>query len=344
MCTQPGLLPDGTEFACRKCWQCRERKIDDWVGRCIAENKTAIAAHSITLTYGRDELGEEDHFRAAWLTYSDVQKYFKRLRKDGYKFRYLVAGEYGSTKGRAHWHLLMFWENKVPPHELTTVVAKRFDNKYWPHGYQHWEKPTAASIRYVCKYIQKDIGKEERQGHLSMSKKPPLGYAYFRNLAQKYVDAGLAPQNLEYHFPEVKDKNGRPKQFHMTGTTARNFIEQYKALWLDQQGGHHPNSTLIDEYDDKQALDTYEPMRELYQPKLRPVYQGTGPYRGRDPLTGEMGFYSDDENSRWWYRENGDEYSWQRETKAERSDLGHSYPVLLQAIERDRARYSQNGQ
>ncbi|WP_221724636.1 hypothetical protein, partial [Ochrobactrum sp. SFR4] len=64
-----------------------ETKIDDWVGRCVAENKTAIAAHSISLTYGRDENDSVDHLHAAWLTYSDVQKYFKRLRKAKYKFR-----------------------------------------------------------------------------------------------------------------------------------------------------------------------------------------------------------------------------------------------------------------
>ena len=345
MCLQPGLLSDGTEIACRKCWQCQERKIDDWVGRCIAENKTAIAAHSITLTYGRDELGEEDHFRAAWLTYSDVQKFFKRLRKAKYKFRYLVCGEYGSEKGRAHWHLIIFWLNRVPEHELTTSrwIPKRFNNRYWPHGYQHWEKAHAKNIRYVCKYIQKDIGKDEKQGHLSMSKKPPIGYDYFNNLAQKYVDAGLAPQDLKYRFPDVRKQDGSPKEFHMTGTTARNFIDAYKALWKQQYGGHHPVSVMIDEFDDKQARDTYEPIRETYQPKLRPVYGGSDPLRGRDPLTGKMGFFSDDENNRWWYRENGDEYSWQKEIKVQKVEHDKTYLVLQQAIQRDRAQRVQNG-
>lgn len=329
MCTTPSLLPDGTEVSCRKCWQCLERKIDDWVGRCIAENKTAIAAHSITLTYGRDENGNEDHYRAAWLTYSDIQKFFKRLRRDGYKFRYLVCGEYGSTKGRAHWHLLMFWTNKVPPHELTTRVAKRFENKYWPHGYQHWEKPTPASIRYVCKYIQKDIGKEEKQGHLSMSKKPPLGFLYFQNLARKYVDAGLAPQDLVYRFPEVRDKNGKPKDFHMTGTTARNFIEQYKSLWSLTQGGHFPNSTLIEEHDDKLARGTYEPTKEPFRFPIKPVFLGSGPFIGRDPIEEREGLYSDNEDGRFWYRKDEEQYTWQKETSA-RKEPTKSNPIIQQ--------------
>lgn len=327
MCANPGRLHDGTVIACRKCWQCQERKIDDWVGRCIAENKTAVAAHSITLTYGRDEGGAEDHFRSAWLTYSDVQKFFKLLRFDGYKFRYLVAGEYGSMKGRAHWHGLIFWypNNRkdgavVPPHELTTVTARRFENKYWPHGFQHWEAPNAASIRYVCKYINKDQGKEERQGHLAMSKKPPLGDAYFRLLAQRYVDQGLAPQDARYAFPDVKDKNGLPKQFYMGGATARNFIEYYKAAWRCQRGGHHPNSTWIEEHDDKIERLTYMPPKDRWAIHVMPPEMGGEVKRGRDPLDGRERLFSETATFRWWYRKDGEEYKWQRGERLEKRE------------------------
>lgn len=333
MCLTPGKLADGTEFACRKCWQCQERRIDDWVGRCIAENKTAVAAHSITLTYGRDEYGNEDHMRSAWLTYSDVQKFFKLLRFDGYKFRYIVCGEYGSTKGRAHWHLIMFWQGKVPPHELTVTKRneRRFENKYWPHGFQHWEKPSPASIRYVCKYIQKDIGKAERQGHLSMSKKPPLGFDYFRDLAGRYVSQGLAPQDLTYKFADVYGKDGTRKVFHMSGTTAHNYIEQYKAAWLRQRGGfwmmgsRHgqdwPNSVLIDEHDDKIARADYFPEKERFH-RLKAPWGGSGPFLGHDPLLKQQRAYSDDDSGRWWYRPTEDGYAWQRENAT--SETGQS--------------------
>lgn len=249
MCVKLSLLPNGSEVNCRKCWQCREQKVDDWVGRCLAESKTSTACHSITLTYGEDETGEKDHLRAAILTYSDLQRMFKHLRVDGYKFKYFAVGEYGSMKGRAHWHLMIFWAGKVPPHELSTVTEKRFHNKYWPHGFQHWEKPTAKSIRYVCKYIQKDMGKDERQGHLAMSKKPPLGNEYFHKLAGKYVAQGLAPQDLFYSFPEVKDKNGKPKRFYMTGVTATNYLEAFCVQWAASGQGFTPNSPVVDEYE-----------------------------------------------------------------------------------------------
>ncbi|MER9489796.1 hypothetical protein NKI50_28135 [Mesorhizobium sp. M0563] len=334
MCLNPGRLPDGTEFACRKCWQCSERRIDDWVGRCLAENKTANVGHSITLTYGRDEDGNEDHFRAAWLTYSDVQKFFKLLRRDGYKFRYLVCGEYGSEKGRAHWHLLMFWQGKVPPHELTTSRwnQKRFENKYWPHGFQHWEKPNAKSIRYVCKYIQKDIGKDERQGHISMSKKPPLGDQYFYELALKYVKAGLAPQDLTYRFPEVKDTKGKPKLFFMGGATAQNFIRYYQALWfLHQSAKHHPNSTIIEEHDDRLARGRYDPIPEPRRYPVQAPFSGTGPYLGRCPEDNRATLYSDADGVRWWYRKGKEGYAWLREKETDGGTLtqsdGNTYAI-----------------
>lgn len=253
LCKTPGKLPDGTEIPCRKCSHCAEQRVTDWVGRCYAESKTAVATNSLTLTYGRDEQGNSDHFRAAWLTYSDMQKYFKRLRRDGYQFRYLVAGEYGSTKGRAHWHAIMFWAGKVPPHKLTTSDHDKhfWHDEYWPHGHQIWKKAHEKSVRYVCKYIQKDVGKEEQQAIFRMSKKPPIGHDFFRQLAMRYVEAGLAPQDMTYSFPEVKGKDGKPRKFYMGETTLRNYLETYKALWRRHKGGWHPQSDLIDWHDDR---------------------------------------------------------------------------------------------
>ena len=136
MCISPNTLSDGTQVACRNCWQCRADRINDWVGRCIAESKTAVASHAITLTYGRvhlstenDAYGDAEHPRAAVLTYSDVQKYFKLLRRHGYPLRYFAVGEYGSLKGRAHWHIIAFWQDKAPPHELNTRRSCRRSGK-----------------------------------------------------------------------------------------------------------------------------------------------------------------------------------------------------------------------
>lgn len=256
MCINPSTLTNGQAVACRICWQCVERRILDWSGRCIAESKTSVASHSITLTYGRDEFGNEDHLRAKVLTYSDVQKYLKKLRFNGYPLRYLVAGEYGPEKGRTHWHLIAFWQDKVPPHTL----KKNFNESHWDHGFSFWDDVGINSVRYCCKYLQKDRDKDEKQSHMSMSKIPPLGANYFDKLAQKYVDQGLAPQDLTYSFPDVRSPNtGKKYQFTMMNTSAKMFMQVYLAKWEARYPGViHPYSEILQEYEDSLVPDDTE--------------------------------------------------------------------------------------
>ena len=250
MCTAPGKLRTGQLIGCRKCWQCKERRVNDWVGRNIAESRTARASHFVTLTYGRDlTYGSVDHERAAVLTYSDVQKFFKRVRKT-HKCRYFVVGEYGSKKGRAHWHVLIYWKNKRPQRKLDENI----DDPWWTHGFALWRNCTPETIRYACKYIQKDIGEMEQQGHMSMSKKPPLGTEYFRGLAQQYVDQSLAPQDLIFGWRDVRDAKGQKVPFYMSATVARDFIDAYVELWGKTHGKKHaPWSELVEEYQDRKT-------------------------------------------------------------------------------------------
>lgn len=264
MCITPLKLSDGTLIACRKCWQCRENRVNDWVGRCIAESETAVASNSITLTYGRDEDGNDDHLRAAVLTYSDVQKYFKLLRRHGYPCRYFAIGEYGSVKGRSHWHVVVFWQGDVPPHDLES----RFMERHWPHGWSYWEKPNPAAIRYVCKYIQKDMGKAERQGHLAMSKKPPLGHEYFQQLAGRYVDQGVAPIEPYYWFGHVLNDEGKPVKFYMSGVTLDNFCQAFLDQWAARYGTHPPHSQVIEDYEDRMAKRPEELRLERFVPRV----------------------------------------------------------------------------
>lgn len=300
MCTAPNRLADGTLVGCRNCWQCKETAVDDWSGRCIAESKTATAPFWITLTYGREldsnwkQTGPSDHLRASLLTYSDVQKYFKRLRKRrkiggkwvSYPCRYFCVGEYGSEKGRAHWHMLVFWQGAVPPHEPSTRDRPvRFDEPHWPHGFSQWEplsgldgESVASAVRYCCKYIQKDIGKAEQQRRLAMSKKPLIGAAWLHEYAAQHVRQGLAPQDLHYSFPDVLEKDGRRKRFMLRpgSASADLFCQTYLDLWAEAhdceplrnrdgviynftgRGNPPPPSELIEAYGDKLAAKEVE--------------------------------------------------------------------------------------
>lgn len=256
MCINPAVLANGQSVACHKCWQCVRRKIDDWTGRCIAESQTSVATHSVTLTYGRDDVyGAVDHVRAAVLTYSDVQRYFRAFRdfrsekvSKGFSLRYFVVGEYGSMKGRAHWHAILFWGGPLWPYR---PLNRNIDCPMWPHGHSHWQNATPEAVRYVTKYIAKEVESEERQYHKGLSRMPPLGDKYFRQLAQQYVEQRLAPQDLFYDFDESRDRNGKKIQYMMQGKTRENFLNYFTTAWSDKWGDHAPTSELVELHEDR---------------------------------------------------------------------------------------------
>lgn len=265
MCDDPNELPDGTFVACRKCELCQYNKVKDWAGRNVAQSKVSLASFACTLTYG-PELdgkrmpipGRSDHIRASVLTYADVKNCNKYLRWLGYEFQFFVTGELGGLYSRAHWHMIWHFTNKVPTHELNRRFSDRhvndegllFDHdvcKAWPHGFMMWKKPRFEDVFYNCKYILKDADDEEAQRKPGLSKKPPIGTEYFRRWADKHVDEYLAPQKLEYQFPEIKKKDGSPLIFMLKGRSAEMYLQRYIDRWKAVHGGRpRPKSDLVD--------------------------------------------------------------------------------------------------
>lgn len=249
MCLNPVTLITGQQVACQKCWQCLRNKVDDWTGRLIAEGQVSSGAYVVTLTYGRDTLyNSVDHLKAATLTYSDIQKLLKLMRRHGLKVRYLIVGEYGAMKGRSHWHCVLFFRDFVPIME----IGKNTDYQYWPHGHTYWDRLTPEAIAYVAKYVAKEVEAEGAFYHMGMSRRPPLGDGYFRMLAQRYIEARLAPQDFVYQFAGVERK-GKQRKFVMRGKTRENFLRYYRDGWWAAYGDHPPNSEILDKFEDDES-------------------------------------------------------------------------------------------
>lgn len=268
------------ETACRKCWQCRQNRINDWVGRCIAESQDAGETTTISLTYGStDRIGEvSNDLGSSVLIYSDVQKWIKRLRAAGYPLRYFLAGEYGEQFERSHWHCIIFWQYSLDengkrvcrvPNYMQRV--RNFSDKFWPHGYTFWDGDfNEKSAYYVCKYIMKTEG---AKAELHMSKKPPLGFRYFERLAEQYAQQGVIPKSPEYSFPDViVKKTGLPRVYYMQGVTLDNFCNAFIAAW-EQRYGSHPldkqHSEFLQNWLD--AVAPKETVLTLEQRPLRPA-------------------------------------------------------------------------
>lgn len=87
---------------CGKCIECERQRANDFARRCVDEASLYKDCCVVTLTYNSDHLPDGES-----LCRRDVQLFLKRLRKR-HDVRYFGCGEYGSKKGRPHYHLLIF--------------------------------------------------------------------------------------------------------------------------------------------------------------------------------------------------------------------------------------------
>lgn len=143
----------------------------------------------VTLTYADSNLRWKDG--VSQLSKRDLQLWFKRIRRAGYKCRYFAVGEYGSTTFRPHYHVLLFGD--VPDEVIRDcwVEEKTSRNHGQPTGHIHIGSVTEASIMYCLGYIVNGKGwkmrtKRERPFSI-MSRRPGLGANY------------LTPAMIEWH-------------------------------------------------------------------------------------------------------------------------------------------------
>ncbi|WP_458524382.1 rolling circle replication-associated protein [Paracoccus aminovorans] len=164
----------------------------------------------------------------------------KRLRRAGHEVRYLVAGEYGKLKDRAHFHAILFFTHIEPlpdgvpapgynaGHLLDPDSSSPFSRgipsmqmshiREWPHGHVQadWSASESA-VRYVCKYILAD---DKKNAWFSLSKKPALGHAWFQQKAAFARDLEVLPSRFEYLPPGAS----KDRPYLMTGATRRDYL------------------------------------------------------------------------------------------------------------------------
>ena len=212
-------VPTRVSVACRTCWQCRSNRVSDYEGRCLAEAAMSHSTITMTLTYAPDENGKPRRDGAdRFINKQHFQEFIRALRKRGHVVRYLVAGEYGAAKGRAHFHAVLFFGNEPPkmPHKRNFHLPD-----LWPHGHVYADHNTdAKAMRYVTKYMLK----EEIGSHWhSVSKKPALGDAWFAKKVAQHIENEVMPVNFEYMPP-----GGKPgRKYLMQGSTRRDFLLRY---------------------------------------------------------------------------------------------------------------------
>jgi hypothetical protein len=213
----------------------------------------------------------------AVLVYKDFQLFLKRLRAYDRRIervRYIVAGEYGSKKGRAHWHTILFIKGKHAEEclkEMGMQINRMSIFKPWKNGKTFFQRPDVDGFRYVLKYIMKDKEQPDKRTHVSMTKglyrdgeviEGPLGYDYFMQRAEDMVAKGVHYNNRIYKFPHVRNYKGKMLNFRMTGRTREMFEERYTKLWQEKYG-KDPITELGVKYLDKTTNEMWDLQKNI---------------------------------------------------------------------------------
>lgn len=226
-CLNPYSPEPEKKLMCRKCVECRKTWRRQWIGRLMAQHYQSSATWFVTLTYG----GGYSNGDAYQLDHEHLKKFYSSLRRRGLKFKPVAVGEYGSERGRAHWHVIIFWEVPAPNNvQMDKRIDWTFKDKrgktrsHWGHGYVQCELPRSiqGTMSYVLQYLDKAEG---QRGEFSFGKRPAVGENYLIEFARDRAKAGTAlfPRGMPiYQVPgNVKDK----------GKTAGQLYD----YWLDTQ-------------------------------------------------------------------------------------------------------------
>lgn len=137
---------------CRKCPPCLASRTNSWVFRMMQEYKEHERAYFVTLTYDTQYVPLTPKGYMS-LDKSDLQKFFKRLRKiislsHQSVVKYYACGEYGSRTLRPHYHIILYGANYEDIERAWCLDGK-------PLGRIDVQPLSQANVAYTAKYINK---------------------------------------------------------------------------------------------------------------------------------------------------------------------------------------------
>lgn len=143
------------ETPCRKCEACLRNRRILWKRRMEIEIRKSFRTWFGTITinpHARFMFSVRSGSRSYHASYGEISKemtkYFKRLRKAGFKFRYVLVAE-AHKDGYPHLHILV--------HEIATPIPKKRLQDEWPYGFTNFKLVNDLSAaHYVAKYLAKD--------------------------------------------------------------------------------------------------------------------------------------------------------------------------------------------
>ncbi len=163
---------------CRRCDKCRRHRMGLWRARAKAETLEAYRTWFGTLTLRQSEqdkflamarhtaaqsnsdfdaydFGEQFRKREAEIA-PEVTRMWKRMRKGGMKFRYLLVAE-AHKSGGPHYHCLVHQSN------IDNDITYRQLAGQWPLGFTKYNLVlNTKQATYLCKYLAKTLAARVR--------------------------------------------------------------------------------------------------------------------------------------------------------------------------------------
>lgn len=148
------------DVRCKRCSACLRVRQYLWVLRAAHEQAFAKRTWFLTLTFrpaeraiimagaSRLDRAQPPNYRLVVSSGVNVSKYFKRLRKAGFQFRYVCVPEL-HRDGFPHWHALV--------HDTRGDLTWKTLATSWTSGFSVVKLvKDEKAIRYVTKYLAKD--------------------------------------------------------------------------------------------------------------------------------------------------------------------------------------------
>lgn len=191
------FLVDPLEIPCGCCVGCRMSHAKEWSVRCALEREyyDQDECFFLTLTYDARHLPKDGQ-----LCKTDLQKFWKRLRRAGYRFRYFACGEYGETYQRPHYHAIVFGL-KVDDlrfyrlsDRMSALYVSRSIQDIWSYGLVSLGYADTGSMAYVAGYCEKKQNDPHWNDYkvkpfVTMSRKPALGSLYLENNVETIISS-----------------------------------------------------------------------------------------------------------------------------------------------------------
>jgi hypothetical protein len=222
-----------------------KRRTSGWSFRLMKQGEVSESAHFVTLTYDTNKVPiSENGFMT--LQKTDLQKYFKRLRKlnPDAQIKYYACGEYGGRTMRPHYHIILFNADIHHIEEAWSLDKKML-------GYIHIGSVSDASIGYTLKYMSKGSKipqhiNDDRQKEFALMSK---------GLGKNY----LSSQMIQYHKNDIVNRMFVNLKGGKKASMPRYFKEK---IYNDEE--KRLISEAMEEKQLIQEMETIEKLGELY--------------------------------------------------------------------------------